>query len=343
MFPGEWVEPYWRTGSIPLDSPKVRPYKLLDCELSFTGKIHQSPKRFNEKVHSVRYKFLFRQRMIGAQLLFQIVKGLSHLPEQEPKHRRISFRVAEGQELEGVHVSPSPRENTIADVIIQPVAQAGFYQKETGKWLYFKSDEIPQKSKLAELGLDVERGVELIVGRDEDLPSLLKSLEDKGIRIEAKGEKDWPESVKQGAKVAVLGGLRIDRSIYRALCKIAFNYLRFIVGHNFVLHEDFNPIRRFIRYDEGQSAHFFSTGTQPILYDEAHYGVKLTEGHLIVVEWRGTNLICILRLFNMFTYLVVLCRTFIGIWIPIASDHHFDPETKKVSELLKVSKNLMPN
>lgn|SRR3989338_4761748 len=261
-------------------------------------------------------------------------------PKEEPTHRRISFRIAERGELEGVHVRPIP-ETRGGNVSIEPLPQVGFLKKETGKYVYFKSDEIPEKRTLIDMGFDLKE-IQMLVPHDRELPALLKRLEEKGLKTEMKGELEWPESVKTGSKVAILGDLRIDRPIFRAICKIAFNYLALVLGREFVLRDEFDGIRNYIRHNNGDTKRFFSTDPRPILYEEARLGVSVTQGHIIVAEWQGIRLVGMLRLFNMFTYVITYCRHYSGIWFPFASGHHFDPESKMVTELGKASKRLIP-
>lgn len=190
------------------------------------------------------------------------------------------------------------------------------------------------------MGFDLNE-IQMLVPHDRELPALHKRLEDKGLKTEVKGELEWPESVKTGSRVAILGDLKIDRPIFRALCKIGFNYLAFVLGKEFVLHDDFNDIRNYIRYNNGDTKRFFSTDPRPILYEEVRLGVPVTTGHIIVAEWQGIRLVGMLRLFNLFTYVITYCRHYSGIWFPFASGHHFDPEKRMATELGKASKRLL--
>ena len=259
-------------------------------------------------------------------------------PKTDPRHRRVSFRIAEGEELAGMHVRPMP-ETRGGNISHEPLPQVGFRKKETGKYVYFKADEIPEKAVLIDMGFEVQE-IHMFVPNDRELPGLLRNLEAKGLKTEVKGELEWPESVKTGSRVAILGDLKIDRPIFRALCKIAFNYLAFVLGKEFVLREDFDDIRNYIRYSKGDTERFFSTDPRPILYEEVRLGVPVTNGHIVVAQRQGIRLVGMLRLFNLFTYVITYCRHYSGIWFPFASGHHFDPEKRMASELTKARKRL---
>ena len=55
--------------------------------------------------------------------------------------------------MAGMHVRPISESRD--DISLEPVAQVGFLNKETGKYVYFKANEIPEKNSLIEMGLDI--------------------------------------------------------------------------------------------------------------------------------------------------------------------------------------------
>ena len=61
------------------------------------------------------------------------------------------------------------------DISLEPVAQVGFLNKETGKYVYFKANEIPEKKRLIEMGLDVSE-FQMVLSNQTDLPALLEAL-----------------------------------------------------------------------------------------------------------------------------------------------------------------------
>lgn len=131
----------------------------------------------------------------------------------------------------------------------------------------------------------------------------------------------------------------------RGFCKIALNYLTFVAGKDFVLSPNFDRIRRFIRYNKGDSNNFFAVNLPPILQDDQRlekFGAKVTEGHLIIVGWLDKRMVSKVSLFNVQTFGINLCQDFKGVWRPIKSGHHFDVETKQVTKLISVSKALIP-
>ncbi|MGD9305992.1 MAG: hypothetical protein PVF79_17105 [Desulfobacterales bacterium] len=111
------------------------------------------------------------------------------------------------------------------------------------------------------------------------------------------------------------------------------------------LKEDFNPVRNFIRFDEGSdSNNFFLINQPPILHEDqflTQYGAKVTRGNLIILSWAKNKLMSKVSLVNEFTYGVCLCSSFKGIWIPIKIGHHFDLDKNEVTKLISASKKLL--
>jgi hypothetical protein len=129
---------------------------------------------------------------------------------------------------------------------------------------------------------------------------------------------------------------RIDVILYRAFSKIAFNYLAYCEGREFVLSDDFDGIRAFIRWGKGESREYFDAHTKPILIEEKRMRKRKWPGHFIVLEWRDSALVGRLSFFNSvvgLTYVIRLCNNFHGFWREIRKGHYFDTDSNEVSEL----------
>jgi hypothetical protein len=131
-----------------------------------------------------------------------------------------------------------------------------------------------------------------------------------------------------GQEVIVEIKTKVDDFIFRAVAKIAFNYLVKIAGIEFATKSDFDPIRNYIRYGEKPNYKPVYFNQKPILaYDSNR--IRQTNGHLLTLDWssNGQNLLGQVSLFNFATYKVILARSFSGIYIPIRSGHLFDIQT----------------
>jgi hypothetical protein len=119
---------------------------------------------------------------------------------------------------------------------------------------------------------------------------------------------------------------RLDDGVFRAVGKIALNYLARVAGSEFCLITELNPFRRFIRYGEGDWRSFIRISQELLLFDERRTGVRQTRGHLLVVEWReGADApTASVKLFNDIHYHVRFAPRVNAIWREIRSGHHFN-------------------
>ncbi len=254
----------------------------------------------------------------------------------KPKHERLKFKIDEG-ELRGIIVTPI-YSGIPNEIDIEPVLQVGFFKNDEQKYVYFEPEDIPPVKELKKQGYEMKgKNIKLIEKNDKEREFLLKILKERGMHTKLEDRQEWPEDVKKRKKVLIKITARIGLIIYRGIAKIAFNYLTYIERRDLALSEEFNGIRNFIRYGKGNSNDYFAVNQPPILYDDRRlkrYNMRVTNGHLVTIEWRGLNLISQVSIFNMNTYLVKLCSNYKTIWRPIASGHHFDVKTKEVSKLI---------
>lgn len=285
--------------------------------------------------------YLGRDTMEGVERYRYGIKPRK-LPE---RHARLKFKISEG-ELKGMIIMPG-YSASLGEKIMVPLMQVGFFEKKKKEYDYFEPQDIPTARELKKQGYDLEnKKICLIAKNREDMTCLSRVLKEKGMDIRPLMEIEWPKSVKDKKSLLAVGTINIDRVIFRGLSKIGFNYLAYVLGKEFALLEDFNGIRNFIRYDKGNSDDFFAANAPPILYFDRilkKYNMKVTNGHLIIVEWRGMDLICRASIFNMNTYSIKLCKNFKGIlWRPIRYGHHFDVDSKEISNLIAGNSQLIP-
>jgi len=187
--------------------------------------------------------------------------------ELSKKHARLKFKILKGP-LKGMIVMPK-YSGVHGESDIEPVLQAGFFKREKQEYVYFEPQDIPTSKELKEQGYELkEKKIPLCAKNDEEMNYLLKVLKEKGMDIRPEEEMPWPECVKEKRQTLVEGTIRIDPIIYRGLSKIAFNYLAYVAGRELTLLEDFNGIRSFIRYGEGNSDSYLgvNASSNPTLF-----------------------------------------------------------------------------
>ncbi|MBN2593319.1 MAG: hypothetical protein JXA81_07415 [Sedimentisphaerales bacterium] len=249
---------------------------------------------------------------------------------KEPLYKRVKMKLGIQGELEGVHVILKDTDAS-SDPEVEAINQVGFFHPDKQKYTYFAEDEIPDRQNLENQGYQLNNQKIVFYG---DLELLVEILKEKGINI--KIEKVFKEiQNKPKALVPVFVHARIDRTIYRGIAKILFNYFAYNVDRYFVLKDCFNGLRKFIRYDQGEGDRYFNIKVG------AFYGIdfilqkRKIPGHVVLINWENNNsdLVGKLALYNAqigLTYLISLCRNFRGIWIPIQHGHKFNPDNRKI-------------
>jgi hypothetical protein len=221
------------------------------------------------------------------------------------KKSRISVKVNDGP-FKGAYAYQEYSENE-GNIIIKPLPQIGF-KDINAEYVYFLLDDIPDKAYLENnFNLKIPKSI-AILGCPFDLAQ--ECLAKKGIMFNFEGELS-PEVDSLGWDCEVT--VQIDQIIFRAIGKIAFNYLASYAGSKFVLDSSFHPIRRYIRFGEMQSYPSVIIIDKPILGDEPIEGRRRL-GHLIILDWSlsKTSYVSRVSLFNYSTYSVVLAKDYKG-------------------------------
>jgi hypothetical protein len=126
----------------------------------------------------------------------------------------------------------------------------------------------------------------------------------------------------------------IDEQTWRAIAKIAFNYLAYIQGRTYVLQEQFDPIRDFVMGRKRDRA-MVRVIAKPILRHE-DYHWRAFEGHLVLFERAGYGLHGKVSLFNSLTYEIILCKD-LGLLYRMYSGHALDPTNHSIEPLFNSS------
>jgi len=248
---------------------------------------------------------LGRDTLEGRERFIHKIKKLKEFKSQGKKSR-LSIKVNEGP-FKGAYAYREYSENE-NDIIIKPLPQIGFKKDDDAEYVYFLLDEIPNREYLEKnFNLKTPKSVASLGCQ----PNLVqKCLTEKGISFNFDGEFS-PEVDALGWNCEVTA--HIDQIILRSIAKIAFNYLTFCAGSEFVFHRSFNLIRRYIRFGEKQSYPFVVIIDKPILGDEPIEGPRRL-GHLIIIDLSlsKTSFISEVSLFNHTTYSVVLAKDYKG-------------------------------
>lgn len=187
---------------------------------------------------------------------------------------------------------------------------------------FHESDQVMLKN--------LPRGAIRVVGTDPDeLEALMQMVRDCGVRLGGREVAQAPLALLQPDIPTVIEG-RIDTRTWRAIAKIAFNYLAYSEGHSFVLADRFDPIREFITGGRTDRA-MVRLLNAPILTNET-YQWRAFEGHLVAYQCEDRTLRGKVSLYNSITYEVMLCGD-LGLFYTLKNGHAFDPVARRVITL----------
>jgi len=245
------------------------------------------------------------------------------------KQSRVAIKVAEG-ELKGAYAYREYSKEQ-DKIIIKPAPQIGFLKNKPAEYEYYLLDQIPLKSYLDEIGFDLksQRAIR-VLGVDIDTASQV--LSEKGFKFEYRGEAGPSENSKGDclSEVEVL----IDSTILRTVAKIAFNYLVYWTGRDFLLDSAFDPLRSFVRYGKKADYPLVLLDDNPILGDVPIEGLRRL-GHLITVNWAsdGVSIVSQISLFNWTSYRISLARNLSGKQRNIQRGHFFNVVSGEILDL----------
>jgi hypothetical protein len=226
-----------------------------------------------------------------------------------------------------------------------PISQVAFRWTDSVTWVFIPEAGLDKDDNLRPYVSAKPGTVEIrVLGPTQaDMKRLMEKLETLGINFIQRGMLQAP--VAQDGQVQMEIASQLDATIFRAIAKIAFNYVAHQHGARFALQSDFDEVRNFIRYGTTPSSGLaVQHSSRPILTTDTRNS-RQTNGHLITFDWNagGTGLLAQVSLFNAVTYRVVICPHYSGLWHrDMRRGHHFDIEDRSITPLFSASLGLLP-
>ena len=196
------------------------------------------------------------------------------------KLRYVEFTVPDGTNWAGVRLRLAWRD---ASLVVDLIPQVAFFNAAQSRWVHITSDEIEGGLLAGITNLDT-RAARMYAGSREERVLILSRLARSGITFAKLDDMSPPPGLFDGGNISVEVGFTINKGIRRCMAKYAFNYLAFVCGTAFVLEEDFDIVRRFIRYGNMPSYPIVVEQLGPILRDDSQ-GRRQTSGHLMTLDW----------------------------------------------------------
>ena len=215
-----------------------------------------------------------------------------------------------------------------AHIVPTPTPQVAF-RCDDGDWTHvLERDLTPEfvgrlsgpKVEIKILGLDA----------NGDLERLREKLLALGINFEEHRRLMDEPLAPKGDSLSVLHTFNITDDHRRAASKICFNYMAKVMGPEFARRQEFDVIRRFIRYGAGNGAELVSVQRASVLIGQ---GAGTSRTHGIGFEWipQRQELVGMSTFFNEMTYGVRLGHNPTQEWAALSSIHFFDPQNHEIS------------
>ncbi len=241
---------------------------------------------------------------------------------------RIVIRLTEG-DFAGAYAYRE-YSSEVEEILLRPLPQVGFRRADSNQYEYFLLDELPERTDLDAMGIAWDHPAAIrAVAVDE--ATLREFLAQKEIEFQSRGELVPPDD-SESLLCDVEG--TIDQIIFRAVAKIALNYLTYWQGPEFIHESYFDPVRRYIRFSERPRFPLVMVTEQPVLADEPVVGRRRL-GHLLTVNWAadGRSIVSQVSLFNWVTYCVSLAKDYPEAARDITKGNFFNVSSGEILDL----------
>lgn len=250
--------------------------------------------------------------------------GLKPKDRDRPRRlggKRLAISVNERSDWNGVLVS-AERDPTGKFCPAHPLPGASLRRKGESEWKWFPESDLNAEA----VKPYIAEPEALLSG----LPDEIRRLQDKLAELGIRPKKGWELENRSGLARVFVNSV-CDDVILRAVAKIAFNFLAYMEGSNFALKDDFNDIRKYIRWGAMPRAAPVQIFRPPTLAE----GNTVRPKHAVVLNWdvQKKGIACLVSLFGYQVYQVTLCEDYSGIWRPISAGRIFDLQTGNASEL----------
>jgi hypothetical protein len=210
-----------------------------------------------------------------------------------------------------------------------PISQVGFAEKEGSSFIYYPIADVQAGRWRDDPRIDWNRGVKILGPEMEETRSLLEA---QGVEITNWREMSAPPV--DGEKINVTEEFRFSRAYQRAIAKICFNYAAYVHDAAFMLRQEFDDTRRFVR--EGIPPDFRMFGqkeTDIVPYESANHAGMSAVFHVVTITkpFNANVVLGQITLFNWIQWEVVLSMSPVDELRP--KGHVYNPRTLTVHEL----------
>ncbi len=195
------------------------------------------------------------------------------------------------------------------------------FKKEDGSYDFYYVGQLPDGETLKQKYPNCLEEIKIINSKKiEDIEDIAETLSQIfGTRYELNEENH-----EGNCEVEAI----YTKEAFRAIAKIAFNYIAYSNDTSLILQECFNPIRNFITKGIGEWNQFIQIEKEPIVPNN-----NGMEAHFITIHSIGQKIFSSVSLHNKIHYEICLAKNYKGKPIEVGYGHCFDPHEKKIHKL----------
>ena len=249
----------------------------------------------------------------------RVVKGHKNpsafkgLGKRSTTHIRVLSGPRDGVLCEG---TPAPLGS---DIEARTLAQVGFSSSGQGPFRYFLLEQLPSPYELFQQGYTWPLFFRIYGIKPELAETALRA---RGFPPLGDVQKlAQPPKSGQGYVQFM-----ISHDEFRAIAKIALNYVAAVAGPAIARMPQFNEVRRYVREDVRPAYHVVGIGEPKPITREG----KAVNGHLLAFTRRGQELDGLVSLFGRLRYLVRLSLVPFAVEVAWGSAHIFDVDARRI-------------
>jgi len=214
-------------------------------------------------------------------------------------------------------------------IVTRLVPQVGVRLLALDGFAWFSEAEIEKGEWLSRPDIDWKLGIKAL-GDSVSVPRLRALLASQGVVPPV--NRDMVMPVAQGEEITVQHEFVITDEVQRAIAKIAFNYLAFVEGSDFVLRSVFDPLRAFILTGEKPDPAPLQSDWEDVLPFKKENPEMRPVIHFVAVTGHSShhNLLGQVTLFGFMRHTVLLAENFQDPFPEIPYGHLFNVKQKTV-------------
>lgn len=279
----------------------------------------------NQELGDAIDNVLSRETLEGIHRFQHGAKSPKELKKFEyKKHARNQTRVATSELLKGHELELVANENgTGLDYKLKDNYDVAF-KTEDGSYEFYYMNQLPDGEILKQKYPNCLEGIKIInADKEYDIVQALSRIFNTKYELNE-------ETHEGDSQVKAI----YTKEAFRAIAKIAFNYLAYFNDSSLMIQEYFDPIRNFIAKGMGEWSQFIQIENEPIAPDNDG---KAADVHLVTVYANERAIFASVSLHNMQHYKICLAQYYQGKPFKVGYGHCFDPYGHKIHKLGKSS------